>query len=372
MDVIFFHGKPSSQENTAENLIGLESSISDYFFSGSTPNVPDYLFVQIYEYKQRAYSAYTYFHKGQDSSFRANGYFAITIIREGEIIKDIRSLYDFLKNDVYAGSVIDRHNIINRNGTYQVYSFSQRKPELNKITGEISERISHLWSQPIGTSFKTWNKSREVVTQNPADVSDRQLIEELTKNGCCCISSYILSKDGKKIQDLTASNDKLTKDNASLTERCERQDKQIQQQSKEIDNLRSNRNNARGNIPHHQNKSVALKHQYHEPEMTPPENDERDNTDNMKRLSDHTFLKGFRMADIIIIGLLLICCITSMSQCGGKRAKVVTEIQSVEKQDTMQHTDTTDPITSPVAPEVDKSESPSEQPSDTTDQKLFF
>lgn len=108
--VVFFHGKPSSDDNTCKvSLDGFSKKVLTTFFKKEIVPFNDFMTVQIQSHDNKIYSVSTYYHKGRDYNNRGNGYFAVSIIMEGEVIADVSELYEYLHSDVYADLVCGKY-----------------------------------------------------------------------------------------------------------------------------------------------------------------------------------------------------------------------------------------------------------------------
>lgn len=334
--VIFFHGKPSSHETTDKNLLdGLEAEISSFFFTKGELGTEDYLLVHIGEHRNQTYSAYTYFHRGRDTSHRGKGYFAITIVENGVILDDIISLYDYLKNRIYAGLIVGHHHIVDNTGTYQVYTLSSRNAALNGIAEQTETWIQGLRSQSIDKGFQEWNKSPDIRPINPDDTSNAILIKELKTKGTCCISSYIPTQEEMKLNELTNKYEALEKKYQEALIQIDSKDKRISQLQKQIEEI-SARNGDHCN--RHSASEAFDEREYSRIDSECPES-------SAHKKSSGSKLMNFRIADIIIIALSVFSCVLSLTLCSGKKHASADEVITQEYTTTPQTTE--EPIVEP-------------------------
>lgn len=138
----YIHGKPSELETTCKGIFNeFGDRISENFFKRA-PDVGDKktcLICDLRTWRSEKYSVYSFYAKGKDYSNRDNGYCVLTLIVEGMCCKNIKDIYDILR-DKYQ-ELETRWNII-KSGKYVVDSFG--KVDAKTISEEVEAQTDRL------------------------------------------------------------------------------------------------------------------------------------------------------------------------------------------------------------------------------------
>lgn len=352
---VFFHGKPQSKDSFPSKLNQVEQRICNEFFKLNVREYNEVFVSQVIRDNNKSYAAYTFYHNGIDVSSRGKGYFAITVMVESEMFSQITQLYEFLSQSAYTDYICGSHEVINKQAQYQVGSFAAKARVFDEIADVILRKLKEFRVNPIDNTCKTQSSLLRLQFENPLDYSDAQIDSMLRKDGIVCLSMNKPTKKDEIIQQLETENKKLRTDN-------NKKDQLLRDKDQTIHDLEGQLS-----LPSVAGKGKWVEDGYEG--RQPPAEESSQGKGNID-------LKGFRLADFIIVALLIVSCVISCYSCSSHKEESVTEETNTEVvkdstvvvEDTTPEQQVTDMTTESNDEETSQPENVDKQSKDAKDQ----